>query len=84
MKKMIQMNNLDRFSSPLDSERVNPYHMEQMIEEMHDLNKKHIIDAFICNYWANIGLVPDAELIQETYYKIDLDMDMIHQRLAVF
>jgi hypothetical protein len=78
------MNNLDRFSSHLESERVNPYHMEQMIEELHDLNKNHIVDAFICNYWANIGEVPDAELIQETYYKIDLDLDMINARLAVF
>ena len=78
------MNNLDRFSSPFDSERVNPYHMQQMIEEMHELNKKHIVDAFICNYWANIGELPEAELIQETYYKIDLDLDMIEQRLRVF
>jgi hypothetical protein len=78
------MNSLDRFSRPLDSERVGGYWMQQAHKELHELNKKHIIDAFISNYWANVGLVPDAEMIQETFYKIDLDMYMINQRLAVF
>jgi hypothetical protein len=78
------MSNLDRFSSPLASERVNPYHMEQIHEELCELNKKHIIDAFISNYWENVGLVPDAEMIQETFYKIDLDMDLINERLNQF
>lgn len=78
------MISLDRFSRPLDSERVGGYWMQQVHEELCELNKKHIIDAFISNYWANIGLVPDAELIQETYYKIDLDLDLINERLRVF
>lgn len=76
--------NVDRFSSPLETERVNPYHMQQMIEEQNYLNHKHIIDAFICNYWANVGLVPDAEMIQEMLYKMDLDTDLINERLRVF
>ena len=78
------MNSLDRFSRPLDSERVGGYWLQQMIEEQNYLNHKHMIDAFICQYWANIGLVPDAEFIQETLYKVDLDMDLINQRLRVF
>jgi hypothetical protein len=31
--------NLDRFSSPLASERVLPFHMDQMIQEQQELNK---------------------------------------------
>ena len=77
-------NTLDRFSRHLDSERVGGYHLQQMIEEQNYLNHKHMIDAFISNYWANIGLVPDAEFIQETLYKVDLDMDLINERLRVF
>lgn len=84
MLLVMTMNNLDRFSSPLETERVNPYHMQQMIEEQQDLNKKHLVDYTISHYWANVGLVPDAEMIQELLYKVDIDLDLIQSRLDVF
>lgn len=76
--------NLDRFSSPLDSERVNPYHMKQMIEEQQEENKKDLINEYLSWCWEEFSLVPDAEQVQEYFYKIDLDADMIKELIRRF
>ncbi len=75
------MNRLDRFSSPLDSERVNPYFMTQAIEEQRQEVKLDIIREFISAYYSAHQELPYLDLIQDTYYHLDLDDDMIHQEL---
>lgn len=76
--------NLDRFSRPLDSERVNPYFLVDAIEEQRYLNKRDIVSSFIENCWNEGEFVPDAEMIQENFYKIDLDEDMINELIKIF
>jgi hypothetical protein len=76
--------NLDRFSSPLTSERVLPFHMDQMIQEQQDLNKIDLIDQYISTYWNNFYLVPETEVIQEHFYQLDIDQDLIKERLELF
>jgi hypothetical protein len=75
---------LNRFSSPLASERVLPFHMEQMIQEQQDLNKIDLIDQYISTYWNTFYLVPDTEAIQEHFYQLDIDQDLIKERLELF
>lgn len=75
---------LDRFSSPLHSERVDPYQLEQAMADQTELIKLNMVDAFICNYWDNTGLVPSAELIQERLYHLDIDLDVIEERIRRF
>jgi hypothetical protein len=76
--------NLDRFSSPLETERVNPYHMQQFINEQNQLNKKDLIDSYIHRFYDFHGYTPGAEEIQEHFYRLDMDLDLIEQRLEVF
>jgi hypothetical protein len=80
MKKL----NFDRFSSPLESERVNPYHLALMIQEQQELNKIDLVDQYISDYWNKFYLVPDVETVQEHFYKLDLDQDLIKERLELF
>jgi hypothetical protein len=76
--------NLDRFSSPLSFERVSPFHMDQMIQEQQQLNKVDLIDQYISTYWDRFNLVPDTEAIQEHFYQLDIDQDLIKERLELF
>ena len=78
------MMNLDRFSSPLASERVNPYHLQQMIEDQRQANKKDMVDSFISVYWESFVRLPEAEEVQEHYYALDIDLDLIEDRLNKF
>jgi hypothetical protein len=82
--KNLLLNNLDRFSSPLDSERVHHFLMAQMIQEQQELNKIDLIDQYISTYWNQFYLVPDAEDIQEHFYQVDIDQDLIKERLELF
>jgi hypothetical protein len=75
---MMMNNSLDRFSSPLETERVNIHWMKQAHEQQQELNKKHIVNTFISKYWDEYALVPDTETIQEVLYHIDLDEDMVN------
>jgi hypothetical protein len=75
---------LNRFQDPLDSERVNPYHMEQMIQEQNEANKKEIIFMFIENFYAAHQELPELDLIQDIYSHLDLDDDMINHYLKEF
>jgi hypothetical protein len=75
---------LNRFDRPLDSERVNPYHMEQMIQEQNEANKKEIIFMFIENFYAVHQELPELDLIQDIYSHLDLDDDMINHYLKEF
>jgi hypothetical protein len=75
---------LNRFSSPLSFERVLPFHMDQMIQEQQDLNKIDLIDQYISTYWNTFYLVPDTEAIQEHFYQLDIDQDLINERLGLF
>jgi hypothetical protein len=75
---------LNRFSSPLTSERVHPFHMDQMIQEQQELNKIDLIDQYISTYWNHFYLVPDTEAIQEHFYQLDIDQDLIKERLELF
>jgi predicted nucleotidyltransferase len=84
MMKNLLLNNLDRFSSPLDSERVHPFLMAQMIQEQQELNKIDLVDQYISSYWNQFYLVPDTEDIQEHFYQLDIDQDLIKERLELF
>lgn len=85
MKMVTTMNaNLDRFSHPLDSERVGGYWMKEMIEEQREANKKDLVDRFISTFYSDYNLVPDTETIQEVLYMLDLDDDMINERRRIF
>jgi hypothetical protein len=75
---------LNRFSCPLDSERVSPFLMDQMIQEQQELNKIDLVDQYISTYWNQFYLVPDTEDIQEHFYQIDIDQDLIKERLELF
>jgi hypothetical protein len=75
------MDSLNRFKSPLDSERVNPYHMAQMIEEQTEANKKEIIFMFIESFYASHQELPELDTIQDIYSHLDLDDDMINHYL---
>lgn len=75
---------LNRFSSPLDSERVNPYFMTQAIEEQREANKKEIVFMFIENFYAETQELPTVDLIQDIYCHLDLDDDMINHYLGAF
>jgi hypothetical protein len=74
----------DRFSSPLESERVNPYFMSLAIEEQRQEIKIDIIREFISAYYSATQELPDLDLIQETYYHLDLDDDVIKKELMNF
>jgi hypothetical protein len=69
---------------PLDSERVNHYHMSQMIQEQNEANKKEIIFYFIENYFAAHQELPELDTIQDIYSHLDLDDDMINHYLKEF
>lgn len=85
MKMVKTMSNvLDRFSHSLNSERVDAYHMQQMIEEQQEANKRDLVDRFISTFYNDYNLVPDTETIQEILYHIDLDEDMINERRRIF
>ena len=76
--------NLDRFSSPLSSERVNPYFMTQAIDEQNEANKREIVYYFIENFFAETQELPSVDLIQDIYCHLDLDDDMINHYLKEF
>lgn len=78
------MSKLDRFSSPLSSERVNPYFMQQMIEEARQEVKIDIVREFISVYFSATQELPDLDTIQETYYHLDLDDNLIKHELMHF
>jgi hypothetical protein len=78
------MSHFDRFSSPLSSERVNPYFMSLAIEEQREANKKHIVRSYIGRHFSIHGYLPDLEEIQEKFYHLDLDDDMIKEELMNF
>jgi hypothetical protein len=78
------MSNLDRFSHPLDSERVGGYWMNEIIRDQLESVKKDIIDTYISTYFNATGLKPCAEYIQEKFYQIDLDLDMIQERINAY
>jgi hypothetical protein len=58
--------------------------MQQMIEEQTELNKKDLIDMYISTFYSDYNLVPDAETIQEIFYMLELDDDMINERRRLF
>lgn len=80
----MMQSNLDRFSRPLDSERVGGFWMQDHIQEQQELNKKHIVMDYISNYWNAFELVPDAEHIQDHFYQLDLDLSLINAELERF
>ena len=73
---------IDRFSSPLASERVSP--SLEYLQEQQELNKKHIVMDYLSAYWNEYSLVPTAEHIQDHFYKIDLDLSMIENEINRF
>ena len=73
---------IDRFSSPLASERVSP--SLEYLQEQQELNKKHIVMDYLSAYWNEYSLVPSAEHIQDHFYKIDLDLSMIENEISRF
>ena len=75
---------MNRFSSPLSSERVNPSFIAQAIEEQREANKREIIFMFIENFYAAHQELPTLDLIQDTYSHLDLDDDMINHYLKEF
>ena len=75
---------LDRFSSPLSSERVDPYFMQQIIEESRQEVKIDIVREFISSYYSAHQELPYLDLIQDTYSHLDLDDDMIKRELEEF
>lgn len=75
---------LNRFNHPLSSERVNPYFATQAIEEQREAVKLDIIREFISSYFAATQELPYLDLIQDTYYHLDLDDDMIKRELEDF
>ena len=58
--------------------------MAQMIQEQQELNKIDLVDQYISSYWNQFYLVPDTEVIQEHFYQIDIDQDLIKERLELF
>jgi hypothetical protein len=82
--KVKTMSNLDRFARPLDSERVGGYWLQQVAEEQRELNKKNMVDNYISVYFNATGLKPCAEYIQEKFYQVDLDLDMIQERINAY
>ena len=76
--------NLNRFSHSLASERVDPFFFQQAIQEQNELNKRHLVSDYISLHWDIYTLVPSSEDIQEHFYKIDLDSDMIEKLLREF
>ena len=78
------MDSLDRFSSPLASERVNPFFLSQAIDEQRQDMKIEIIREFISSYWSAHQEMPCLDLIQETYFHLDLDDDLIKKELEEF
>lgn len=79
---MMKPNGPDRFSSPLASERVSP--SLEYLQEQQELNKKHIVMDYLSAYWNEYSLVPTAEHIQDHFYKIDLDLNMIENEINRF
>ena len=58
--------------------------MAQMIQEQQELNKIDLVDQYISTYWNQFYLVPDTEDIQEHFYQLDIDQDLIKERLELF
>ena len=79
---MMKHNGPDRFSSPLHSERVSL--SLDYLQEQQELNKKHIVQDYISAFWNDFYLVPSAEHIQDHFYKIDLDLNMIENEISRF
>jgi hypothetical protein len=77
-------NNLDRFSQPFHSERLAKHFLSEIIEEQTALNKRDIVDQYISWHFNQHGLIPEAEAVQERFYQIDLDLDMIEERIMQF
>lgn len=76
------MINLDRFSCPLTTERVRS--SLEALQEQQELNKINLVDNYLSKYYNAYNTLPDAENVQETLYKVDLDLDMIENRIREF
>ena len=74
------MSNLDRFSWPLQVER--PSLLD--LEEQNELNKKHMVMDYVSLHWDVYSLVPSVEQVQEHYFKIDLDSDVVKSIIEEF
>jgi hypothetical protein len=55
-----------------------------MIKEQQQENKIRMIDQYISMTWDMYSLLPDAEEVQEHFNKLDLDLDLIQERLELF
>jgi hypothetical protein len=43
-----------------------------------------LVDRYISTFYSDYNLVPDVETIQEIFYMLDLDDDMINERRRLF
>jgi hypothetical protein len=73
---------LDRFSRPLEGEKNSP--SLEMIEEQREQNKRDIVQTYVSNYMYQFDSLPDAQYIQETLYKIDIDLDIIQDEIRSY
>lgn len=75
---------MDRFSSPLTIERVNPFQLQYALEEQNRLNKKQIVVSFIDSYLNEYDRLPDVYTVSEGLYQIDLDDDLITDEINFY
>lgn len=77
------MNSLDRFSRSLEGERVSSLSFAEIMEQR-ELNKQDLVFSFIDRYVDDCGRLPEAEDIQETFYKVGIDLDLIEKELNYY
>lgn len=70
---------MDRFSRSLSGEGFKPSLV--YLEEQREANKKDIVRNYITNYIDDKGRLPEAEDILETFWKVDLDADMVKDQI---
>ena len=70
---------MDRFSSPMSREFSRP--SLDMIDEQNELNKRDIVGEYVRNYAEDNGMFPDSIEVQEVFYPIDLDIDLIEKEI---
>lgn len=75
---------MDRFSSPLYSERVSPDLWAELIEEQRQSNKRDIVNSYLSTYWNHHQELPEAETIQNLFCHADIDLDMIEELIREF
>jgi hypothetical protein len=76
------MINLDRFSRPLEPERLGI--SSEAIEEQRNLNKHSLVFSFIDDYVNDTGELPDVLTVQDALEHIYLSSDLIKQQLNHF